>query len=297
MKFFQSVDGVEADQLAALAVHADRLGFEGITFGDHLVKPVAYENIYLYSEDGRPPWDPAGEPDWTVPYVDPWTAAAGLGALTQRLRFLPYVYVLPMRHPAIVAKQLATASLFAPGRLLLGVGVGWMREEYALLDVPFEARGARMDEALHVIDGLLAGGGFGFAGRHFAIPTCRMEPIPEERIPILIGGDSDAALRRAARHDGWLGIDYALADLAKHVERLAHFRREAGRADAPFEIFAVCKEGLTRETVAAMEKLGVTMTQDYAWQFKGRLRSPLAQKLDDMTRFAETWLQASPGPA
>lgn len=292
MKFFQSLDGVEPDQLLELAIHADRLGFEGITFGDHLVKPVAYDNIYLYSGDGRPPWDPESEPEWTAPYVDAWTFAAGVGARTQRLKFLPYVYVLPMRHPAIVAKQLATAELFAPGRVLLGAGVGWMREEYALLGVPFEARGARMDEALAVIDGLLAGGDFGFEGRHFRVPTCRMEPVPAKRIPILIGGDSDAALRRAARRDGWLGIDYTLADLAKTLARLARFRREAGRADEPFEIFAVCKEGISPETVAAMAKLGVTMTQDYAWQYKGRLRSPLAEKQASMTRFAETYFRS-----
>lgn len=291
MKFFQSLDGVEPDQLLELAIHADRLGFEGITFGDHLVKPVQYDNIYLYSGDGRPPWDPKSEPEWTAPYVDAWTFAAGIGARTQRLKFLPYVYVLPMRHPAVVAKQLATADLFAPGRVLLGAGVGWMREEYELLGVPFEARGARMDEALTVIDGLLAEGDFRFEGRHFRIPTCRMEPIPARRIPILIGGDSDAALRRAAMRDGWLGIDYTLGDLAKTLDRLARFRREAGRADAPYEIFAVCKEGVTPETVAEMAKLGVTMTQDYAWQYKGRLRSPLAEKQASMTRFAETYFR------
>lgn len=290
MKFFQSLHGVEPEQLTALAQHAERLGFEGVTFGDHLVKPVTYTEDYLYSDDGRPPWDPEALDDWTPPYLDAWGLAAALGQVTSALRFLPYVYVLPMRHPVHVAKQVATAEVFAPGRTILGVGSGWLREEFALVDLPFGRRGARTDEMLELMALLLSGRNVEYRGREFTLPPSRMRPVPTRPVPVMIGGDSDAALRRAARHDGWLGVDYELDQLAPIVERLQSYRREIGREREPFEIFAVCKQGVTADSVARLAEIGVTMTQDYAWFYKGEPYSPLQHKLDTMSRFAETFI-------
>ena len=107
----------------------------------------------------------------------------------------------------------------------------------------------------------------------------------------MIGGESDVALRRAARHDGWLGIDYELDQLRPLIAKLDSYRRDCGREDEPFDIFAVAKGGLTRDTVARFEDLGVTMTQDYAWLFKGEPYSPVAKKKDAMTRFADEFIK------
>jgi alkanesulfonate monooxygenase SsuD/methylene tetrahydromethanopterin reductase-like flavin-dependent oxidoreductase (luciferase family) len=251
---------------------------------------VVYANEYLYSEDGRPPWDPDDLDQWTPPYLDAWVASAALGQITSRLRFLPYIYVLPMRHPVHVAKQLATAELFAPGRIILGVGTGWLREEFDLVDVSFDTRGARTDEMLEVIALLLSGRDAEFEGRVFSLPPSRMRPVPTERVSVMIGGDSDIALRRAARHDGWLGIDYELAQLRPLIAKLESYRRDIGRENEPFEIFAVCKDGVTPDNVARLEDLGVTMTQDYAWLFKGEPYSPVGKKKDAMSRFAESFI-------
>jgi probable F420-dependent oxidoreductase len=290
MKFFQSLHGVEPEQLSELAIHAERLGFEGVTFGDHLVKPASYEPDYLYSEDGRPPWDPDDLEEWTPPYPDAWVASAALGQVTSRLRFLPYVYVLPMRHPVHVAKQLATADVFAPGRIILGLGAGWLKEEFDLVDVSFETRGIRTDEMLEIIRLLHSGRNVEFEGRVFTLPPSRMRPVPAEHVPVMIGGDSDAALRRAARYDGWLGVDYELEQLAPLLDKLNRYRRELGTERARFEVFAVLKAGVSHDGIRRLEDLGVTMTQDYAWFYKGEPYSPVQKKKDSMSRFAEEFI-------
>jgi probable F420-dependent oxidoreductase len=290
MKFFQSLHGVEPEQLSELAIHAERLGFEGVTFGDHLVKPASYEPDYLYSEDGRPPWDPDDLEEWTPPYPDAWVASAALGQVTSRLRFLPYVYVLPMRHPVHVAKQLATADVFAPGRIILGLGAGWLKEEFDLVDVSFETRGIRTDEMLEIIRLLHSGRNVEFEGRVFTLPPSRMRPVPAEHVPVMIGGDSDAALRRAARFDGWLGVDYELEQLAPLLDKLNRYRRELGTERARFEVFAVLKAGVSHDGIRRLEDLGVTMTQDYAWFYKGEPYSPVQKKKDSMSRFAEEFI-------
>jgi probable F420-dependent oxidoreductase len=290
MKFFQSLHGVEPEQLAELAIHAEQLGFEGVTFGDHLVKPAAYEKDYLYDPDGRPPWDPEHLDDSTPPYPDAWVASAALGMVTSTLRFLPYVYVLPMRHPVHVARQLATAELFAVGRIILGVGAGWLKEEFDLVDLPFDSRGVRTDEMLEIIRLLHSGRDVTFDGRAFSLPPSRMRPVPTAPVPVMVGGDSDPALRRAARHDGWLGVDYEREALPPVLARLDRYRRELDRAGEPFEIFAVLKEGVTPGGVSYLEELGVTMTQDYAWFYRGEPYSPVGKKKDSMSRFAESFI-------
>jgi probable F420-dependent oxidoreductase len=298
MKFWQSVHGVEPEQLIEVAKLADALGFEGITCGDHLVKPADYAPTYLYSQDGRPPWDPG--PDWTPPYADPWILGAVLAQATTRLRFMPYVYVLPMRDPVMVAKQLATAAFFSNDRILLGAGAGWLEEEFALVRSDWKTRGARMDEMLAIIALLLEGRDVEYHGRHYDLPRCRMRPVPNRRVPVLIGGHSEAALRRAARHDGWVGVDYEPGALAPILRRLLAFRREAedegrlaagagagvGASARPFEVFAVLKRFPDLDGLRRLADLGVTMTQDYAWFYKGERASTLARKRETMERFA-----------
>jgi len=187
MKFFQSLHGVESEQLTELALHAEQLGFEGVTFGDHLVKPAAYANEYLYF-GGRSPT--LGPPQisrtgrrrtrtrgWRVPRWDrspPHCASSRMSTC------------LPMRHPVHVAKQLATADVFARGRIILGIGAGWLREEFDLVDVSFDERGARTDEMLEIIRLLLSGRDVEFNGRVFLAAPGRMRPVPTQRVPVMI---------------------------------------------------------------------------------------------------------------
>jgi probable F420-dependent oxidoreductase len=286
LKFWQSVHGVEPEQLIEVARSADELGYTGITFGDHLVKPASYTKNYLYSEDGRPPWDPE-DPDWTPPYADPWILSAVLAQATQKLRFMPYVYVLPLREPVTVAKQLATAAFFAKDRVVLGVGAGWLEEEFDLVGADWSSRGQRLDEMLEIIALLLSGRNVEFNGRHYEIPPCRMRPVPSRPVPVMVGGHSDIALRRAAKADGWLGVDYELDDLAVLLQKLHGYRQELGRDEEPFEVFAVLKQFPDLDTLRRMADLGITMTQDYAWFYKGQPVSTPEHKRATMERFAE----------
>jgi len=291
MQFWQSVHGVEPDQLIEVARSAESLGYSGITCGDHLVKPATYAQAYLYSDDGRPPWDP-GDPAWTPPYADPWILGAVLAQATERLRFMPYVYVLPLREPVSVAKQLATAAFFAQDRIVLGVGAGWLKEEFDLVGADWRTRGRRLDEMLEIIALLLGGRDAEFHGNYYDLPPCRMRPVPSLPVPVMVGGHSDAALRRAARTSGWLGVDYELDELATLIGRLQGYRRELGTENTPFEIFAVLKQFPDLDTLRRMSDLGVTMTQDYAWFYKGEPTSSLAHKRETMSRFAEQTIQA-----
>jgi probable F420-dependent oxidoreductase len=291
MQFWQSVHGVEPEQLIEVARVADELGYAGITCGDHLVKPASYAPTYLYSDDGRPPWDP-DDPEWTPPYADPWVLAAVLAQATSRLRFMPYVYVLPMREPVTVAKQLATAAFFSDDRIILGVGAGWLKEEFDLVGADWATRGRRLDEMLEIISRLLTGRDVEFHGEHYDLPPCRMRPVPSRPVPVMVGGHSDVALRRAARAKGWLGVDYELDELETLIAKLQAFRGELGTADEPFEIFAVLKRFPDLDTLRRMADMGVTMTQDYAWFYKGEQRSSFARKRETMERFAEETIRA-----
>jgi len=291
MQFWQSVHGVEPEQLIEVARAADELGYAGITCGDHLVKPASYAPTYLYSDDGKPPWDP-NDPEWTPPYADPWVLAAVLAQATSRLRFMPYVYVLPMREPVTVAKQLATAAFFSNDRIILGVGAGWLKEEFDLVGADWTNRGRRLDEMLEIISRLLTGRDVEFHGEHYDLPPCRMRPVPSRPVPVMVGGHSDVALRRAARAKGWLGVDYELDELEALIAKLQAFRGELGTADEPFEIFAVLKRFPGLDTLRRMADMGVTMTQDYAWFYKGEHRSSFAHKRETMERFAEETIGA-----
>jgi alkanesulfonate monooxygenase SsuD/methylene tetrahydromethanopterin reductase-like flavin-dependent oxidoreductase (luciferase family) len=198
--------------------------------------------------------------------------------------------VLPLRHPVLVAKQLATAAFFSDNRMVLGIGTGWLAEEFALLDQTWSRRGERTDEMLEIIASLITGRDTEYHGRHYDFGPVRMAPVPSARVPVMVGGHSDAALRRAAGADGWLGIDYELDDLGPLIAKLNRFRQELGTIDRPYDIFAVAKSGLDPSCVARMEELGVTMTQDYAWLYKGTPSSGFEHKRATMERFAEQWI-------
>ena len=288
MQFWQSVHGVEPEQVIEIARFAEELGYSGITFGDHLVKPATYGDSYIYSEDGRPPWDPKELDDWTPPYGDAWVLSAVLAQATRRIRFMPYVYVLPLRDPVMVAKQLATAAFFSDNRVILGVGAGWLPEEFELVSADWRTRGRRMDEMLEIIALLLQGRDVEFHGKYYDIPPSRMRPVPTQPVLVMVGGHSDAALQRAARSDGWLGMDYEIDELERLLKKLEAYRVGLGTQDEPFEIFAVLKQFPDLRTLERMSAAGVTMTQDYAWFYKGEPYSSLEHKRETMERFAQS---------
>ncbi len=214
---------------AAVAQRADQLGFEALWIPEHLAVPLDYAAVYPYHASGRPGFEP------DVPFADPWVMFAHLAALTKRLQFGVGVFVLPLRNPFVVAKAAATAQLLSGGRIQMGVGIGWMREEFDAVGEKFERRGARMEEMMTVMRKLWTGDAVEHKGDWYSFEKLQMSPGLSAPLPLVIGGSSDAAIRRAARiANGWYGPPEDLAQAQESKERIRAALDSAGRDAATF---------------------------------------------------------------
>jgi probable F420-dependent oxidoreductase len=281
VEFWQSLSFMESDQLVEVARAAEEVGFTGVLVSNHLVQPEKIAHAYPYSETG----DPGFAPDTQWP--EPFTAIAAMAAATRRLRFATMVFILPLYGPLEVAKAVSTAAVLSGGRVALGAGAGWMREEFEIQGIDFATRGRRFDEAIEVLRALWTGNTVEHHGRHFEFPRLRMLPAPARPVPIWIGGTSEAALRRAARlGDGWIGSGQNPEALERILDRLSALRREAGRAEGPFEIVAPLVVPPDAALYRRLEARGVTGTVSYPFTYAFGPRSSLAQKRAYLERFA-----------
>lgn len=198
MQYGLSIAFSDPMEYGPLAKGAKERGFSCVTVADNLFYPQTMSTPYPYTADGKPRFSAE------VDFPDPWTAITAMAQHTQTIHFYTNVYVLPDRNVFHVTKQLATCSVFSGGRIALGVGVGWMPEELVLSGQDFKKRGRHTDEMLAVMKKLWSGEWVGHAGDFYDFPPVKMLPRPESDIPVFVGGISDAALRRAAAHDGWI---------------------------------------------------------------------------------------------
>jgi len=251
MKFWLSLVSVrETPQLPELARCAEELGFHGLMVGDHLIWPAQIRTRYPYSPDGKifvPP---------DTPWPDPWVLFAHLGALTRRLQFASNIYLAALRDPFTLAKGVATAAVLTQERIVCGVSAGWLEEEYRQVGVDFASRGQRLDEALTVVRKLWSGEQVEHHGRYFNFGGI-MCPAPARPVRIWCGGAAPAAMRRAARHDGWLPLPMTLAQTRAALAQLTDMRREAGLAAQPFEVGLPLAEPVTPEAAQALQALGI----------------------------------------
>jgi probable F420-dependent oxidoreductase len=212
------------ETLVRLARLAEDLGVDSIWLSDHLVAPVGVASVYPY--DRRPDPKP-GDMGVIEEFYEPLSTLAFLAGTTSRVRLGISAYVMPYRNPVVTAKQVATVDRLSNGRLILGIGVGWLAEEFAALDVPFERRGLRTDEYVAVCKALWTGGEASFDGETYKLPPVRTGPRPMQipHPPLWIAGNSKRGLERAARiGDGWHGIDLSpdeLRPLAGQAKGLA----------------------------------------------------------------------------
>lgn len=255
MKFVLYGTYVPADQLAPVAIAAEGHGFDGITLPDHVVYPFEVATPYPYPKDpasDRAPWDETGE------WPDPVVACAIVTAVTTRLRAITGIFVLPMRDPLLVAKAFSTLAAVSPGRIVLGVGAGWMREEFDVLGYDFDTRGPRTDESIEVMRKLWSGERTRHDGRFSSFGDLAMRPAaPGGAVPVYIGGDSPPALRRAARlGDGLLPPLSSQKRTAEHLQTIARTREEHGRS-GPFEFVASAVGMRTPQELEALAELGV----------------------------------------
>src|SRR5213593_3181538 len=229
------------DPILALATTAESLRFSSLFVTDHVVLPASMaRSTYPYSTTGQLPGGAAQD------YLEPLVTMGWLAHVTSRIRLGTSVLVVPYRNPVLVAKMLATIDRLSGGRVILGAGVGWLREEFeALAAPPFEARGAVTDEYLRLMRAAWTTDPVTFEGRYYSVRAVHALPKPAQRrgIPIWIGGHTDAAVRRAATlGDGWHPIALRPPGLlfpdeyAKRTRQLEEWAREAGRDPRSVEL-------------------------------------------------------------
>jgi probable F420-dependent oxidoreductase len=283
MRFTYAESMCDPAHYAPLAMAADRCGWSSFTVPDSLCYPEHSDSMYPYTPDG----DRSFLAD--KPLLDPFTLITALGAVTERLRFTTFVVKLPIRQPVLVAKQAASVAVLTGNRFGFGVGLSPWPEDFQVTGTDWNTRGRRMDEMIEILRGLLAGGFFEFHGKHYDVPSLRINPVPSEPLPILIGGHADAALRRAARvGDGWMHAGGGQAqDLDGAIARLAALRREYGREREPFEVHVISLDAYTPDGVRRLEDKGVT---DVIVGFRNAYETdtmPLQQKIEALERYAD----------
>jgi probable F420-dependent oxidoreductase len=278
MQFWSGTAFMDSADALAVAKLLDEYGYDGVICADHLIYPRVLRSRYPTGAES-PPWPP--ETAWP----DSWILTGAMAAVTRRLRFSNAVYVAPARPLLEVAKQVATAAVISGGRVSLAVGIGWMREEYDLLGQDFGNRGKRLDEMIPALRALWQGGWVSWSGRYYQVPELMLEPHPSAPVPILCGGESEAALRRAARLcDGWVGTAYAWDDAVGYVQKLTALRHEYGRQSEPFQIMLALLEPPSVDLYRRAEDLGITAVMCAPWA-GGQDYEPLIE------RFAQTVIQ------
>jgi probable F420-dependent oxidoreductase len=262
---------------------AEAAGFDSVVAVDHVVFPHKYTSVYPYAPGGRLPGGPGG----ALP--DPLIWMAMMAAVTTRLRFMTGVIILPLRNPMVLAKQVATLDHMSGGRIELGIGVGWLKEEFEALGIPFEKRGARSDEYIAVMRRLWAEDGISFDGQFVKLDEVSSNPKPVGgSVPIVIGGHSEAAAKRAGRlGDGFFPSIGAQVDTVPLFNVVRRAAADAGRDPQAVEIMAGCPDllpGCASDPRAAIEtraKQGVSRIILPVWRFQPDLE-------DGLGRFSET---------
>lgn len=254
--------------LAHLAVTAEKCGVESLWTVEHVVIPQGYQSPYPYSKSGKIP----GGEDVSIP--DPLIPLGFIAALTSKVKLATGILILPQRHPLYTAKEVATLDALSHGRMILGIGSGWLKEEFDALGLDFRQRGARTDEAIQAMRAVWGGNPSSYHGKHFSFGPLMSFPKPIQKggVPIHVGGHSPAAARRAGRFGD--GFFPAISDHAKLKELFAIMRdaaRQAGRNPDAIELSCMGRAdadalksyrdlGISRAVIAppAFDKEGLT---------------------------------------
>jgi probable F420-dependent oxidoreductase len=284
MRFTYAEAMTDPSYYVPLARAAEAAGYDSISVADSIAYPEVSDSTYPYTADGSREFlvDQA--------FIETFILIAAMSAATTTLRFTPFVLKLPIRPPVLVAKQASSIACLSNNRLGLGVGVSPWPEDFEMFGVPFARRGRRMDECMDIVRGLTSGGYFEFHGEFYDIPSIKMTPTPTRPIPLLVGGHSDAALRRAVvRGDGWMHGGGPHEDLDDLLDKIDKIRDAEGKSDDPFEIHVISLEAYTVDGIKRLEDKGVT---DVIVGFRipyitGPDAEPLERKIEHLERYAE----------
>lgn len=264
--------------LVALAAQAEERGFDSLWVPEHVVLFDEYASRYPYSADGRVP--AGGE----VGVLEPFATLAFLAAHSSTIRIGTGICLIPQRNPVYTAKEAATIDWLSGGRLDLGVGIGWLAEEFEAVDVPFERRAARCREYIEVMRRLWCDPISEFEGEFYSLPACRQypKPIQQPHPPVHFGGESDAALRRVADiGQGWYGFNVSTDDLPERLKTLTGYLEDNGRTLDDVSV-SICPYlfGIDADMAKRYAELGVDQLILVAL---GRDADGLARTLDRLT--------------
>ncbi len=238
---------------APLAQAAEAAGFHSMIVPDSICYPKVSDSKYPYTPDG----DRSFLED--KPFIEPFALIPALGMVTSKLCFNTFVVKLPIRNPVLTAKLASSVAVLTNNRFGFGVGVSPWPDDYRIVATPWERRGRRMDEMIEIIRGLSGGGFFEYHGEIFDIEAVKICPVPSKPLPILVGGHSESALKRAARLcDGWMHAGGDPADLERMIARIHALRREYGREHLPFEIHVISLDAYSVDGVKKLADIGVT---------------------------------------
>ena len=284
MRFHYAESMTAVANYLPLAKEAEANGYAGFAIPDSLIYPKASDTSYSYTEDG------GREFLENKPFVESFILATAIGVATTKLEMTTNVVKVPVRPPLYTAKLCASIAALTGDRFNLGAGLSVWPEDYQVMGVPYAKRGQRFDECLDIIKGLCAGGYFEYHGQFYDLPAVKINPVPGKPLPILIGGFSDAAFKRAAKHDGFMFAGGGIDDLATMLQKIASYREELGTTAKPFRIFATAMGEVTLDVVKKMQDLGVT---DMPVAFRNLYSveedpQPLNDKIADLKRFADT---------
>lgn len=235
------------------ARQAEEAGLESVWVPEHLVMPVAMHGKPNSPEEGEPPISAA------VPAFDPWVQMATMTAVTTKLKVGTNVYNIGLRHPIITARAITTLDNVSQGRLVVGIGASWLRTEWEVMELDFDTRGRRVDESIEVIRRLFTEEVVEHHGEFYDFQPVGFlpKPVQQPNPPFLVGGDSRAAMRRAALlGDGWIPMEQTLETLPGNLETIRKMRADAGRT-GPFEV-TMSGSVQSREDVMRYEDAGVT---------------------------------------
>ncbi len=284
MRFSYAESMTDPANYLPLARAVEEAGYASFVVPDSICYPEVSDSTYPYTPDG------SREFLEDKPFIEPFSLIPAMGAVTSTLRFTTFVVKLPIRHPVLVAKQAGSVAVLTGNRFGFGVGTSPWPEDYDVCDVPWERRGRRMDEMIDIIRGLTTPGYFSYDGEIFQLQSVKMSPTPTEPVPILLGGHTEPALKRAAqRGDGWMHAGGDPAELSRCLDRLTELRKEAGRDHLPFEVHVISFDAWSVDGVRRLEDLGVT---DAIVGFRdayqpGPDTQPLQEKIDALDAFAE----------
>ncbi|HNI69731.1 MAG TPA: TIGR03619 family F420-dependent LLM class oxidoreductase [Marmoricola sp.] len=285
MRFTYAEAMTRAHYYVPLAQAAEAAGYTSMTVADSLIYPKESDSTYPYTDTGDREFLEDKE------FIETMTLVTWLAAHTKTLRFTPFVLKLPVRPPVLVAKQASSVAFLSDNRLGLGIGLSPWPEDFIAMGVPWAKRGKRMDECIDIVRGLTSGEFFSYEGEFFKIETMKQTPAPTKKIPLLVGGHSDAALKRAVlRGDGWMHAGGDGEELDRLLKRLAEIRKAEGDTREDFEVHAISYDAYTLDGIKSMQEKGITdaIVGFRVPYIKGQDTEPLQKKIDHLNSYADS---------